>query len=72
LTLHENKDKNEVGGKNSEENLVINILAEGGLHIDKIIEATKLSAAKTAGILAILEMEDKIRNLGGNVYAIKN
>jgi len=72
LTLRENKDKNEVSGKTSDENLILNILAEGGLHIDKIIEATKLSAAKTAGVLAILEMEEKVRNLGGNVYAIKN
>ncbi len=72
LTLSENKVKNEISGQDAEENLILNILEEGSLHIDKIIETTKLSAAKTAGVLAILEMEEKVRNLGGNVYAIKN
>ena len=71
LTLAENNDTNEIGGQNAEENLILNILEEGGLHIDQIIKTTKLSAAKTAGILAILEMEEKIRNLGGNIYAIR-
>ncbi|KKQ98338.1 MAG: protecting protein DprA protein [Parcubacteria group bacterium GW2011_GWC2_39_11] len=71
LTLAENNDTNEIGGQNAEENLILNILEEGGLHIDQIIKTTKLSAAKTAGILAILEMEEKIRNLGGNIYALR-
>jgi len=72
LTLSENKVKNEISGKDAEENLIINALKEGGLHIDKIIETTKLSAAKTAGALAILEMEEKVRNLGGNVYSLRH
>ena len=71
LTLAENNDTNEIGGQNAEENLILNILEEGGLHIDQIIKTTKLSAAKTAGILAILEMEEKIRNLGGNIYVLR-
>lgn len=45
-------------------------LAEKILDIDKIIEKTKLSAAVTASTLAILEIKGKIRNLGGNTYAL--
>jgi len=71
LTLAENKVKNELSAENSEEALILNILKEGGLHVDKIIEITKLSAAKTASLLAIMELDEKVRNLGGNIYALR-
>jgi len=64
--------KLEVVGENLEENLILNILKEGILDVDKIIEKTKLSAAKVASTLAILEIKGKVRNLGGNLYAISS
>lgn len=54
-----------------EENLILNILKEGALEIDEIIEKTKLSAAKAASCLAVLEIKGKIRNLEGNTYALR-
>jgi len=57
-------------GENEDENLILNVLREEVLDIDKIIEKTKLSAAKVASTLAILEIKGKVRNLGGNIYAI--
>ena len=57
-------------GENEEENLILEALKEESLYIDKIIEKTKLSAAEVAGTLAILEIKGKVRNLGGNIYAI--
>jgi len=57
-------------GQTPEENLILGALEEEALHIDKIIEKTKLKAKIVAGTLAILEMEGKARNLGGNVYAL--
>jgi len=54
-----------------EENVILEVLKEGALDIDKIIERTKLSPAKTASTLAILEIKDKVRNLGGNIYALR-
>jgi len=59
-----------VTGENEEENLILNVLKEGALDVDRIIEKTKLSAAKVASTLAILEIKGKVRNLGGNIYAI--
>jgi DNA processing protein len=59
-------------GENKEENLILGALKEGTLYIDKIIERTKLSPAKTASNLAILEIKGKVRNLGNNVYAISH
>ena len=57
-------------GENEEENLILGALKEEALDVDKIIERTKLSAAKVASTLAILEIKGKVRNLGGNTYAI--
>ena len=37
---------------------------------NKIIEKTNLAASKVASTLAILEIKGKVRNLGGNIYAI--
>ena len=62
--------KREAKGENEEENLILNALKEGGLYIDKIIEGTNMPAAKTASILAVLEIKGKIRNLGNNIYAL--
>ena len=54
-----------------EENLILNVLKEGALEIDEIIEKTKLSAAKTASCLAVLEIKGGVRNLGGSTYALR-
>jgi len=62
--------KREIKGENEEENLILETLKEEALYIDKIIEKTKLSAAKVASTLAILEIKGKVRNLGGNIYAL--
>ncbi len=58
--------------KNIEENIILNALKNQSLHIDKIIEQTKISAQKVASTLAILELKGKVRNLGGNFYSLKN
>lgn len=59
-------------GENNEENLILEILEEESLEIEKIIEKTKLSAATIARTLAILEIKGKVKNLGNNIYAISN
>jgi DNA processing protein len=64
--------KKEIKGETPEENLILEVLKEGALNVEKIIEKTKLSPSKVASILSILEIEGKIKNLGGNIYAIGN
>jgi len=61
-----------ITGENKEENLILDSLKEESLYIDKIIEKTKLPAAAVASTLAVLEIKGKVRNLGGNIYAISN
>jgi len=61
-----------IEGKDEEQNLILNILKENALDIEKIIERTKLPAQKISSTLAILEIEGKVKNLGGNTYAISH
>ena len=64
--------KKEIEGRTPEEILILEVLKEGALDIEKIIEKTKLSPSKVACTLSILEIEGKIKNLGGNTYSICN
>jgi len=68
ITEPGNAKNNARRGENEEENLILETLRGEALYIDKIIEKTKLSAAKTASALATLEIKGKVRNLGGNIY----
>jgi len=63
-------EKKEIKGKTLEESLILEVLKEGALDVEKIIEKTKLSPSKVVSTLSILEIEGKIKNLGGQVYAI--
>ena len=65
-------NKKEIKGENEAEKLVLVALSQQALYIDKIIERTKLSPAKTASTLSNLEIQGKVKNLGGNIYAISN
>ena len=53
-----------------EEIIILNALKEGALGVDGLIEKTNLPAAKISGILSVLEIRGKIRNLKGNVYSL--
>jgi len=61
-----------VKGDTKEESLILEALKEEALYIEKIVEKTKLSAAVVASTLANLEIKNKVRNLGTNIYAISN
>jgi len=59
-----------IDSKNIEELLILKAISEEALHIDKIIEKTKLKATIVVSALAVLEIKGEVRNLGGNVYAL--
>ena len=60
------------GNENKEEMAILTALQEQALYIDKIIEKTKLPASTIASTLAILEIKGRVKNLGGNIYAISH
>ncbi|MBZ9572315.1 DNA-processing protein DprA [Patescibacteria group bacterium] len=72
LNLPLKKKGEELKGETPEENLILEVLKKESLYIDKITQKTKLSTATVASTLAILEIKGKVRNLGGNIYAISS
>lgn len=66
-----NSDFKPLLGESKEENLILQCLKQGPLNIDKIIEKTGLTAPVIAAGLTNLEINDMVRNLGGNVFALK-
>jgi len=56
-------------GETLEENLILEVLKEGSLPIDEIIEKTNLSPQIVSAILSSMEIEEKVKNLGGNIYS---
>jgi len=56
---------------NEEPNPIIEVLKRGPTSTDEIIEKTGLDPAVVISGLTILEINDKVRNLGGNTYSLK-
>lgn len=71
LNLPGKEKRKEIKGETEEEELILRMLREEALDIDKIIEKTKLPPATVNSLLAILEIKGKIRNLGGGVFSLK-
>jgi DNA processing protein len=59
-----------IAPENNEEMLILEALKDGALDINRIIEKTKLKASLVASTLALMEVSDKIRNLGANIYSL--
>lgn len=56
----------------SPEELVLRLVKSEPKHIDKIIEEIKMPASVVAGIITLLEIEEKIKNIGENIYTVNN
>jgi len=54
-----------------EQALILQVLKESSLHIEKIIEQTNLPVQKILSILSIMETKGQIRNLGAGTFALK-
>lgn len=53
-----------------EEKIIINLLQKEALHIDQIIQQSKIASQKVITIIASLESKNIIRNLGGNFFIL--
>ena len=54
-----------------EEQMIISNIAEGISTPDKIIQNTKLPSASVLTLLTMLELKNKIKNIGNNIYVIE-
>ncbi len=70
LNLPSQNLNNRIKEGNREEKMILEILKESSLHIDDIIEKTRQNASNISRILALMEISGKVRNLGGNIYAL--
>ena len=59
-----------ISAESDEEKFILDSLQHEPLHVDKIIEKTKLNASLVAATLALMEISGKIRSLGGNTYSL--
>lgn len=62
------KEDKKILGENKEESLILNLLLDKTLHLDEIVKLTRLETKKVLRIVSKLELEGKIKNLGGNIY----
>lgn len=66
----EYKEARKIIPDNQEEKLILEILSNEPIHIDKIISRTKLDTAIANSTLTIMEMKGKVKNIGGMNYVI--
>lgn len=71
LPLRSRPDLEHFIGASREENLILGALKQESLDIDGIIEGAGLPPAVVAANLTVLEIRGMVRNLGGNVFALK-
>ncbi|MDD5146574.1 MAG: DNA-processing protein DprA [Candidatus Pacebacteria bacterium] len=57
--------------ENEVEKAILQALQMGSQTIDKIIELTNLPAPQISSAISLMELDSKVKNLGGNVYALR-
>jgi DNA processing protein len=60
-----------VASKNPDEQKILDALKDGALDIDQIILATKLAASTVLSLIPVMELNNLIKNIEFNTYAIK-
>jgi len=61
-------DQQEIKGDSEEEQVILDLLRNGPVHIDEIARASKLPAAKVGSLLSLMEIKGKIKPLGSGTY----
>ena len=62
--------QDKISAESLEEKLIMEALKDEPLHVDKIIEKTKLEASLVATNLALMEISGKIKSLRANIYSL--
>jgi len=68
LLTQSNQENRKIVPDNQEEALILKQLSQEPIHIDKIINQTKLPTAVINSALILMEMKGKVKNLGGHNY----
>ena len=62
----------EIKADNKEEQVILDLLKNGPLHLDEITRASKLATASVGSLLSLLEIKGRIKSLGSGSYSLKN
>ena len=66
-----NKNTRVVAGGGQEQKILA-VLTQESLHIDALIEVTGLTVSEVTASITVLELEGRVKDIGGNVYAINH
>ena len=62
--------KKEIKPETPEEEILLKFLSHEPIHIDELIKSSKLSPSVANSTLTIMEIDNKVKNLGGNNYIL--
>ena len=62
--------KKEIKPETKEEEILLKYLSKEPIHIDKLIEKSGLAPAKVSATLSMMEIKEKVKNIGGGNYII--
>ena len=60
-----------VGGLTKQEQLLLEVLKDGALHIDEIVRRTKMKTGQVCSLMTMMEIKGQVKNLGGMTYGLK-
>ncbi len=60
----------EIVPETKEEEILLKIITKEPLHVDRIVQQSKMSAPQVSATLTIMEMKGKVRNLGAMNYVL--
>lgn len=61
------REREEIKGTPEEEK-ILGILVEEGLHFDEIVRQSQMETARVGSLLSIMEIKGMVRNVGNNIY----
>jgi DNA processing protein len=61
----------EIKAESKEEEIVLDLMKNGPVHVDEIARSSKLEAAKVGSLLSLMEIKGKIKSLGSGTYSLK-
>ncbi len=64
------KRQKNIKGETPEENVIIELLKVSPLHLDEIVEKTKLKTPQVVSLLSQMEMRRIVKNIGGNIFSL--
>lgn len=65
-------EKKEIKPENKEEEILLKYLSKEPVHIDELIRKSGLPSSQVSATLSLMEIRDKVKNLGGGHYVLAN